>query len=59
VQVPRRLGILREITSPRSLTALDVIDRILSQRENFQRRYEKKSVTEAAYVQAKAYVQEQ
>lgn len=57
--VPRKLGILREIKSPRSITALDVIDRILQQRESFQRRFEKKSVSEAAYVQAKAYVQEQ
>lgn len=29
------------------------------QRENFQRRYEKKSVSEAAYVRAKSYVEEQ
>lgn len=56
--VPEAMGILRTVHSPRQLTALDIIDRILSQRAMFTARYERKSKMEDAYVAQKTYIQE-
>ena len=56
--VPARLGILREMPSPETLTALDIVSRILAQRDMFQARYEKKAASEETYVKNKVYVQE-
>ena len=56
--VPARLGLLRTMPSPRCLTALDIVARIINQRDMFQARYEKKSKTEEAYVKGKTYVVE-
>ncbi len=56
--VPAKMGILKTMPSPRCLTALDIVARILQQRDMFQARYEKKSKTEDAYVKQKSYVAE-
>jgi hypothetical protein len=56
--VPARLGILRSFPSPSPLTALSVIRRIMEEREQFQKRYDKKSKAEDEYVANKSYVQE-
>ena len=56
--VPFKLGILKTMDSPRGLTALDIICRILAQRDLFQARYEKKSASEESYVKNKVYVEE-
>jgi ethanolamine-phosphate cytidylyltransferase len=56
--VPKAKGMLREFASPSSLTALDIVHRIMAQREQFQKRYETKSKSEANYVANKTYVQE-
>ncbi len=57
--VPKRLGLLKTMDSPKTLTALDIVSRIFEQRDMFQGRYEKKAKSEEAYVKSKAYVQEQ
>lgn len=56
--VPKAQGILATFTSPRTLTALDIIIRIFDQRSMFQSRYDRKSKMETTYVQNKTYVQE-
>ena len=56
--VPAKLGILRTLPSRRTLTALQIVARILAQRESFQLRYESKAAKEAAYVAGKVYVEE-
>ena len=56
--VPAKLGILRTIPSRRTMTALQIVARIMSQRDNFTKRYEVKAAKEAAYVAQKTYVVE-
>lgn len=57
--VPKALGILRTFPSPSPLTAVSIIDRIMTSRTQFQARYEKKSRKEAEYyAHEKAYVRE-
>ncbi len=56
--LPAKMGILQTFTSPSPLTALDVIKRIMVQREQYQRRYDKKAKAEGDYVANKTYVQE-
>jgi ethanolamine-phosphate cytidylyltransferase len=56
--VAKQMNILHTFESPSSLTALDIIDRIVIQREQYQRRFDKKSKTEAAYNESKTYVEE-
>jgi hypothetical protein len=56
--VPARLGLLRSFSSPSPMTALNIVHRIMLQRDQFQKRYEKKSKAEDAYVANKSYVQE-
>lgn len=56
--VPAKLNILKTFKSPVPLTALDIIHRIIEQREQYQKRYDKKSKAEDAYVAQKSYVQE-
>ncbi len=56
--VPARLGILRTFTSPRTLSALNIMERIRGQRDSYQARYESKSRKEEDYVKGKTYVQE-
>ena len=51
---PQRLGILREFSSPSHLTALSIVQRIVEQRNAFQRRHDKKSVAEEKYIAARA-----
>ena len=57
-EVPQRLGILREFRSTSPLTALTIIERIIAQRAAFQRRFDKKSKSEEAYIQNKSFVAE-
>jgi hypothetical protein len=56
--VPERMGILETFTSPSPLTTLSIIHRIMQQREQFQKRYDKKSKVEGEYVAQKTYVEE-
>ncbi len=56
--VPHRMGILKTFKSPTPLTALNIIHRIMEQRDQYQRRFDKKSKAEDDYVAQKAYVQE-
>jgi ethanolamine-phosphate cytidylyltransferase len=56
--VPARLGCLVTMPSPKTLTALDIVSRILGQRDMFQARYEKKAASEEVYIKNKTYVQE-
>ena len=56
--VPSRLGVLVTMDSPKTLTALDIVSRILGQRDMFQARYEKKAASEELYVKQKVYVEE-
>lgn len=56
--VPARMGILSTFSSPRSMTALNIVERILAQRNTYQARYEAKSAKEADYVKNKEYVEE-
>lgn len=57
--VPAKMGILRTFKSPMAqLTALSIIKRIMVAREQYQKRYEKKSKAEEDYVAKKEYVQE-
>ncbi|RYG49284.1 hypothetical protein EON67_06815, partial [archaeon] len=56
--VPLSMGIVRSFTSPSTLTALDVVHRILAARATFESRYERKSKMEAEYVANKGYVEE-
>ncbi len=56
--VPSRLGLLRTFPSPSPMTALNIVHRIMLQREQFQKRYDKKSKAEDAYVAQKSYVVE-
>ncbi len=56
--VPARLGLLSTFHSPSTMTALNIVHRIMLQREQFQKRYDKKSKAEDAYVAQKSYVQE-
>ena len=57
--VPARLGILKTMPSPETLTALHIVSRILKQRDMFQARYTRKAASEETYIQNKQYVQEQ
>ncbi|KAG2485043.1 hypothetical protein HYH03_016142 [Edaphochlamys debaryana] len=57
--VPRKAGVFRELPSPSDMTARNVIQRIVAQREAFEKRNAKKVKGEEAYYQgAKTYVQE-
>jgi hypothetical protein len=56
--IPSQRGILRTFASPSPLTALDIVNRIMRQREQFKKRYEKKSKAEGDYTAHKSYVQE-
>uniref|UniRef100_A0A7S3R010 ethanolamine-phosphate cytidylyltransferase n=1 Tax=Dunaliella tertiolecta TaxID=3047 RepID=A0A7S3R010_DUNTE len=57
--VPRALGVYCELPSPTDLSARNIIQRIVSKRQAFEARNEKKTKSEATYYQAKKeYVQE-
>ncbi len=51
-------GILHAFESPSTLTVPDIIHRIVERRVEFQKRYDKKSKSEAAYMEKRTYVQE-
>jgi len=57
--VPSSKGLLVTIPSPKTLTALDIVSRILAQRETYQVRYEKKAANEESYNKNKTYVKEE
>lgn len=47
--VPKELGILKEFPSPSTITVTDVIDRVLRQREIYEKRCAKKKIQEEHY----------
>lgn len=56
---PKQQGILREVQSPSQMTTATIIERIVRNRENYEARNAKKSVSEAAYYKdKKQYVNE-
>ncbi len=56
--LPRQLGKLVEIKSPMTLKTQDIVDRILKQKLDFEKKFAKKSASEAQYTQSKEYVAE-
>jgi len=57
--VPRDMGILKIIPSPLSLKTQDIVDRILAQKLDFERKFAKKHAAEMAYIEKKEFVEEQ
>ena len=58
LEVPRELGIVQQFESPSSLKVQDILNRILREREMFQKRFEGKNKKEAEYMSSRAYVEE-
>jgi ethanolamine-phosphate cytidylyltransferase len=57
--VPKRLGIYREIQSASTLTAAEIVERILSQRSGMTKRFETKAAKEEQYLrETKQYIPE-
>jgi len=57
-RVAKELGIYKEIESPSSLTTEEVVERILNQKDNYQKRYDSKAKKEAEYYEKKTHVEE-
>jgi len=57
-KLPKSLGIYKEIQSPSTLTAQEIVDRIIKQRSDYQSRFEKKAKKEEQYLEQKKYVPE-
>jgi len=56
--IPKKMGIYRELPSQSKLTAGDIVDRILKNREQYEQRFKDKNKKEQAYLEQKTYVQE-
>lgn len=56
--VPKELGIYQEVDSKSNLTVMGILDRIVTNRELYLKRNNKKTKQEAAYLDNKQYVQE-
>jgi ethanolamine-phosphate cytidylyltransferase len=57
-RVAKEMNIFKEIDSPSPLTTEEIVDRILKQRESYQKRYESKAKKEEEYYEKKTHVQE-
>lgn len=55
----KKKGLLREIESPRALTALIILKRIMQKTETYEARYRKKLKGEQEYDENREYVTEQ
>jgi ethanolamine-phosphate cytidylyltransferase len=47
--VPRELGILKSVESKSTLTILDIVERVIAQRDRFSKKYQSKSAQEEEY----------
>lgn len=56
--VPKELGIYQEVVSKSNLTVMGILDRIVTNRESYLKRNNKKTKQEAAYLDNKEFVQE-
>jgi len=50
--VPKKMGIYKNIQSPRQLTTSDVVQRIIENRKKFEERNKKKEAKELAMIEA-------
>ena len=57
--VPVSMGILKTFPSPSTIKVTDIVERIMTQREMFTKRYKSKAAKEADYVANKEFIQEQ
>lgn len=55
---PRSQGMVVSITSPRDTTIKSIVSRIISQKQAFEAKFEKKNKSEQAYNEQKQFVQE-
>jgi len=53
-EVPKKLGIFKEIKSPRGLTTTDVVARIIANHKKFQERNMKKEAKESLEIDSRA-----
>ena len=56
--VPKEMGIFKEIGSPSKLTTEVIVDRILQQRMAFESKFKKKAAAEERYNKEKGFVEE-
>jgi ethanolamine-phosphate cytidylyltransferase len=56
--VPREMGALKAVRSPRALKTQDIVDRIIAQKVEFEKKFKKKAASEEAYNAQKEFVQE-
>ena len=56
--LPKEMGILRLVDSPRELKTEQIVERIMKQRADYERKFAKKNASEQQYKQDKVYVQE-
>ena len=56
--VAKKLGIFKQLESPRAMTTSTIVDRIVANRGAFEQRNARKAASEAAYYQEKAFVAE-
>jgi ethanolamine-phosphate cytidylyltransferase len=57
-ELPRAQGLLRVLDSPSTLKSAEIVGRIMQQRAEYERKFEKKSKSEAQYNQDKVFVEE-
>lgn len=56
--VPREMGVLRTVASPRALKTQDIVDRIIDQKVEFEKKFKKKAASEEVYNNQKEFVEE-
>lgn len=56
--VPRKKGILKQFVSPRNLSVNDIMNRILDNRDRFEKRFESKKKKNEEYYKEKTFVAE-
>jgi len=57
-EIPKKMGIYRQIQSPSTLTTEEIVDRIIKNRSSFEKRYSTKAKKEEQYFEQKQYVAE-
>lgn len=57
-EIPKKLGIYRQISSPSTMTTEEIVERIIQNRSSFEKRYSAKAKKEEQYLEQKQFVQE-
>ncbi len=56
--IPREMGVLRSVASPRPLKTQDIVDRIIAQKVEYEAKFKRKAASEAEYFKQKEFVEE-